>query len=221
MTTVANITTSVAARIFTMGESITTTSEPSQAEILLWINEVCAELITVCAETNSEVGRLTASFSTAADVTYVGTVSSYYLSSPVFKDKNGKQYSAWIVKTNEKKPLTLTTEAAELNYAPSETGEPDEFYIDGLNRFVFLPTPDAIYTVKIPYYANHTYLTLTTSTIPFNTIFDNLIIEAVTMRAQNRDEYDLSFELRWYSYLREQAKKIIYMRKNETVRFIN
>jgi hypothetical protein len=85
---------------------------------------------------------------------------------------------------------------------------------------IFRPTPDDEYTAEIPYYPYHTTLTLTTATVPFLKVFDHVITESVTMRAQNRDEYDLSFELKWFSYIRKQARKIIAMRKNETVRFV-
>jgi hypothetical protein len=38
------------------------------------------------------------------------------------------------------------------------------------------------------------------------------------MRSQNREEYELGFELKWFQYIRGQARKIIMMRKNPTTR---
>ena len=95
-----------------------------------------------------------------------------------------------------------------------------EFYINGANGITFFPQPDDEYTAVIPYYPYHTVLTLTTNTIPFMQIFDNVILESVVMRAQNREEYDLAYELKWFSYIRSQAKKIIYLRKNPTTRIM-
>jgi hypothetical protein len=112
----------------------------------------------------------------------------------------------------------LTTEEALVDLDPSLESEPTSFYINGANGIVFVPTPDDEYTVKMPYYGYLTALTLTTSTIPFMRIFDHVITESVVMRSQNREEYELGYELRWFQYIREQARKIIFIRKNPTRR---
>jgi hypothetical protein len=222
MTTVANILTAVSYSIFPdKDQSITTTSEPSQTECIQWQNEVCEELLTVCIETKTEIGRTTASITLADGDDDYTDLASLIFSPVVMYDQDGEQFSGWIEKTNVRNPLTLTTQAAVIDYDPALESEPVEFYLDGSNNLIFLPTPDATYTAKIPYYPYHTTLTATTDTVPFKQIFNNVIIESVTMRAQNREEYDLSFELKWFSYIRGQGRKIIFMRKNETVRFVN
>jgi len=222
MTTAADIITAVSYRIFPdTDQSITTTSEPNSTECIQWINEVCEELLTVCIENVSEIGRTTASITLADGDDDYTDLASLIFSPVILRDQDGEQFSGWIEKTNVRNPLKLTTEAALIDYDPELESEPVEFYLDGSNNLIFLPTPDATYTAKIPYYPYHTALTLTTDTVPFKRVFDNVIIESVTMRVQNREEYDLSFELKWFSYIRGQAQKIIAMRKNETVGFVN
>jgi len=215
MTTVANILTYVGYRLFPDGSTtIGTTSEPSQAECIQWINETVRELLTICVETGSEIGRSTASITLAdGDADYTDLASTLFCPAILY-DQNGDDFSGWIEKTNVRNPLKLTTEAKKLEYDPALEGEPVEFYIDASNTVYPLPVPDDTYTAKIVYYAHPTALTATGDTMPFNVIFDNVIIEFVAMRAQNREEYDLGFELKWFQYLRKQARKIIYMRRN-------
>ncbi len=221
-TTVANMLTWVGYRIFTDGSTtISSSSEPSQAECIQWLNEVCEELLTVCIERGSEIGRSTASITLADGDKDYTDLASTLLTPYEMIDSDGQRFCGWIEKTNVRNPLKLGTEADSVNYDPAAESEPGMFYIDGSNTLIFLNTPDDTYTAKIPYYAVHTILTVTTDTVPFVRVFDNVIIEAVTMRSQNREEYDLSFELKWFGYIRKQARKIIAMRKGETVKIVN
>jgi hypothetical protein len=216
-TTVANILTAVGYRVFLDASPISATSEPSQAECIQWINETCQELLTVCVEWGSEIGRTTGSITLADGTASYNTLLSLLFSTAIFYDQEGKQFSGWIEKTNVRNPLKLGVESDLLDLDPAGESEPDSFYIDGSNNLIFMPTPDATYTAKIPYYPYHTVLTATGDTVPFVKVFDTVITESVVMRAQNRAEYDLSFELKWFSYIRQQGRKIISMRKNPTV----
>jgi hypothetical protein len=220
-TTVANILTRVGYRLFSDGTAVSSTSEPTETECLAWTNEVCEELLTVCVETKTEIGRSIASITLADGDESYDDLAVLLFSPVIMYDQDGEQFSGWILKTNVRNPLTLGVEADLIDLDPALESEPDSFYIDGSNNLIFMPTPDDEYTAKIPYYPYHTILTATTDTVPFLRVFDNVIIESVVMRAQNREEYDLSFELKWFSYIRGQARKIIFMRKNETVRFVN
>jgi hypothetical protein len=221
MSTVANILTAVGYRLFSNSTPIEATSEPSSTECVQWTNEVCQELLTVCIESKTEISRAMATVTLSDGDSDYPEFQNLIFSPVVMYDQDGEQFSGWIEKTNVRNPLKLTTESAVIDYDPALESEPVEFYLDGSNNLIFLPTPDATYTAKIPYYPYHTTLTATTDTVPFKQIFNNVIIESVTMRAQNREEYDLSFELKWFSYIRGQGRKIIFMRKNETVRFVN
>ena len=220
MTTVANILTNVGYRLFPDGSTtIGATSEPSQAECIQWTNETCEELLTVCVEMGSELGRTTpASISLADGTASYNDLAALLFAPIIMRDRNGCQFSGWIEKTNERVPLKLVQEQALLEYSPADEQEPTCFYIDGSNNLVFIPTPDDSYTAKIPYYGYLTALALTTATIPFLRVFDHVITESVTMRAQNREEYELGFELKWFQYIRGQARKIIKIRKNPTTR---
>jgi len=207
MSTVASILTAVGYRLFSDGTSIDTTSEPSQAECIQWINETTLWITGICAANGSELGRTTGSITTADGTASYSDLSDMYI--PYEK--------GWIVKTYSRDEIVLTTELDSINYDPSDENEPEKYYIDGSNNVVFLPTPDDTYTVKIPYWAVPTALTLTTDTMPFNGIFDNQYIEALVLRAQNRDEYDLSFELKWFGFLQDQIRQAIELRKNINV----
>jgi hypothetical protein len=218
MTTVATILTAVGYRIFPdTNQSITTTSEPSRDECIQWTNETCQELLTVCVEMGTEIGRSTASITLADGTAAYTDLASTLLAPYEAKDKDGKAFCGWILKTNVRNPLILGTESDSLEFDPALESEPTRFYVNGSNSLTFLPTPDATYTANIPYYALHTLLTATTDTVPFLGMFDAVITESVAMRTQNRDEYDLSFELKWFKYIRGQARKIISMRKGETI----
>jgi hypothetical protein len=162
-------------------------------------------LVHVCARENSELGRTTGSISATDGTASYSTLASYIMI---------PAHQGWILKTYERVPIYLCTEEESISYDPSLESEPEKYYLDGSNNVVFLPTPDASYTVKIPYWGFPTDLTTTASTIPFLGIFDNLIIEAVTMRVQNREEYDLSFERDWMTFLLRQARELIIMRRN-------
>jgi hypothetical protein len=224
MTTVANILTNVGYRLFPDGSTaIGTSSEPTQAECIQWINETCEELLTVCIETNSELGRRlpasgggagSAPISLVDGTSQYSDYASYFFSPVIYRENNGDQFSGWIEKTRERVPLRLFREEDLINYDPSLEKEPEGFYVSPINTFVFVPTPDTSYTAIIPYYPYHTTLTATTDTIPFLKVFDHVITEAVVLRAQNREEYDLGFELKWFGHIRAQARKIIMMRKN-------
>ena len=218
-TLVSDILTNVGYRLFLDSTTISTTSEPTQAECIQWINETCEELLTVCAELNSEIGRTAPASISLVDGTSTYTDLAALLFAPVlYRTKEGMQFSGWIEKTTERVPLLLTTEEEIVNYDPTLESEPLMFYVNGANGLVFLPTPDDAYTFKIPYYGYLTALTATGDTVPFMRIFDHVITESVVIRSQNREEYELGHELNWFKYIREQARKIIFMRKNPTRR---
>jgi hypothetical protein len=123
----------------------------------------------------------------------------------------------WIVEGHSRDKITLITESELVNYDPLEATEPANFYVDGSNNICFPSYPDDVYTVKIPYWRIPTALTTTTETVPFLGLMDNVFVEAVTIRAQNRDEYDVSGEYKWLSFLDERVKRVIAMRKKMNI----
>jgi hypothetical protein len=50
--------------------------------------------------------------------------------------------------------------------------------------------------------------------IPFNGVFDNLYLEAASIRFQNIEEYQQEVEQSWLSFLMTEAKKVIEVRKS-------
>lgn len=169
--------------------------------------------------TYSSANALTLGIDSSAYTTYT---SGGYISKRIFTDLAATLYApaqdGWIVNGRQRDPLTLRNEKDLVEYDPVEVSEPDAFYLDGSNNVCFFVYPDAAYTVKIPYWTLPTALVDGTSTMPFLGLMDNVFIEAVTIRAQNRDEYDTTFELKWQSFLMERVLRIIAMRKKMTSR---
>lgn len=277
MSTVATIIAAIGYRLGG-GISISSTSDPSQATVIQWINETNQWITGLLAEYDSDLGRTIGTITTIhADISAATkaspcaiTATSHGLISSgtcevVIKDVVGmtelndneftftytsanagtlgidssdystytsggyvtkRKYSdlasyiyapaqkGWIVNSHDRKEIKLRSEDVLVNYDPVEAIEPSEFYLDGENNICFPSYPDAAYTIKIPYWQQPTVLTATTDTVPFLGLLDNVIIEAVTIRAQNRDEYDLSFELKWNSFLLDRVKRVIELRKN-------
>jgi len=170
----------------------------------------------------------TATYSSANAVTigidstdYTTYTSGGYISKRIFSDLATyllvPAQEGWIVKDNYRSPINLITEDQIVDYDPVEATEPASFYVDGSNNICFPSYPDAVYTVKIPYWQIPTALTLTTDTVPFLGLMDNIIIEAVMIRAQTGDEYDVSWEYKWQSFLMERVRNIIFMRKKTVI----
>lgn len=276
------------------GITVSTTSDPSTATCLQWLNEIALWITGICAEQGSDLGRTIGTITTVHaaitgatkaspcvitaashglmttgnaeslihsvtgmtelnDTEYTAkfassdTVSLYsinnsatavssaaytayssggyickrkysdlasYIYAPArYEDGSGNVYHGWIVDGHSRNPLTLRPESCLGEYDPIEYTEPAEYYIDGSNNICFPSYPDDSYVVKIPYYQIPTALSATTDTMPFLGLMDNVFIEALVIRAQNRDEYDTSFELKWQSFLLDRVKTVIAMRQ--------
>lgn len=260
------------------GITIGTSSDPSTATCIQWLNETALWLTGLCAERDSDLGRTIGSITTvnatitaaseaspcaitaashglmtsgtaevliygvsgmtelnsteytatyvSADSVTIGIDSSSYTTYTSGGHIAKRKYSTlastlyapsqkgWIVDTYSRSELNLMSENDLINYNPVEYTKPQYFYVDGSNNVCFPSYPDAAYTVKIPYWTIPTALTATTDTMPFLGLFDNVFIEACTLRGQNRDEYDIALDLKWQSFLHERAARVIEMRKN-------
>jgi hypothetical protein len=265
-----------------IGTTISTSTDPTTAACIAWINETCEWITGLLAEENSDLGRTIGTITTVwADIsaatkaancqitatshglissgtcevviknvvgmtelndneytfTYVsgnagtlGVASTAYTTYTSGGHVTKRKYSdltsyiyapaqtGWIVKDHERVEIKLTSEEKVKEYDPVETTEPSEFYVDGSNNICFPSYPDDAYTIKIPYWQKPTALTATGDTIPFLGLLDNVIVEAVAMRCQNRDEYDVSFEQKWNSFLLDRIKRVVAMRKNMSSR---
>lgn len=277
-TTVTDFLTQLGIRL---DQTISATSEPTSTQVYHVINEISEWLSVICMQSKSELGRKTGSI-TLAD----GTATyDDFVDDIIAPDSKG-----WLLKTNSRDEIRLTTEEESLNYSPSSSDEtePDKFYLDGNGNITFLQTPETTYTAKIPYwyhqtkisatsytitgaskaspcvltfsgghgfktgdrtyiadvggmteltngYYTGTYLTSTTlsldgiastayttytsggtasTVIPFNGVFDNLYLEAASIRFQNIEEYQQEVEQSWLAFLMGEAKKVIETRKS-------
>jgi len=148
---------------------------------------------------------------------YTAYTSGGYVTKRKYSDLAANIYvpaqEAWIVDDHQRKPILLCDESCLTEYDPVEAVEPSEYYIDGANNVCFPSYPDDVYTIKIPYWQMPTALTEITDTVPFLGLMDNVFIEALTWRAQNRDEYDTTMELKWQSFLLDRVRNAIAMRK--------
>ena len=279
MSLVSSILTAVGYRINLV---ISTSSDPSTATSLQWLNETAQWITGLCAEENSDLGRTIGTITTvAADISaataaspcsvtatthglctsdtvgavikdvvgmtelndteytftytdantgtlgidssdYTAYTSGGYLSKRKFDDLASNIYvpaqEGWIVHDNYRSAITITDELKLDEYNPVEAKEPTEFYVDGSNNVCFPSYPDDAYTVKIPYWQIPTALAETTDTMPFLSLMDNVFIEALTIRAQSRDEYELDFELKWQSFILDRVRRIIALRKKTSVK---
>ncbi|HHT9145869.1 MAG TPA: phage adaptor protein [Candidatus Wunengus sp. YC61] len=264
------------------GITIGTTTDPSTAKCLQWLNETAQWITGICAENDSDLGRTlgtittlkatitgaskaspcsvtatshglmasgtaevviksvsgmtelndteyTATYSSANAVTlgidssaYTTYTSGGYLSKRKFSDIATTLYApaqrGWIVKSNSRDEIKLISESKLVDYDPIEAVEPSEFYVDGSNNICFPSYPDAVYTVKIPYWTLPTALTQTTDTIPFLGLMDNVFIEAVSLRYFAAKEYDATYELKWQQFLLSRVQNVIYLRKKTSSR---
>jgi len=209
MSLVSTILTGVADRVFDGNKEISATTEPTTTDCIQWLNETTLWILGICAERKSELGRTTGTITTIDETAAYNDFAS---------DMYAPYGFGWIEKTSSRSEIKLTTEEATLDYNPNLEAEPDQFYVNGSNEVVFLQTPNAAYTVKIPYWQIPTALTAVGNTVPFYGIFDNLYIESIVLRAQNRNEYDLAFELKWQTFLKTRAERVIEIRKGMNVR---
>lgn len=210
--TVSDIITAVG---YNLDVSIDSSSEPSQAEIIEWLNQDIMWILGICAEEGSDIGQ------TSGTITASDGTSEY---TDLAADMYAPDDFGWVESASARTKIYLTTKEATIGFDPgaSNEGQPERFYVDGSNSVHFLPTPDNTYTIYIPYWQVQTDLTATSDTVPFQELFDNILIQSLTIRAQNRDEYDIQFEQSWLNFLTERARNLIRMRTNARKRiYIN
>jgi len=191
-------------------------TEPTEADCIRWLNEIVFEVVNLCAQYGSELGRTTGTITLSDGTAQYSDLASDFLAPCIMVDEDGKQFSGWLEKTYSREPLVLVTEAHKVRYDPSNEQEPECFYLDANNYVNFLQTPDDTYTAYIPYYQLKEY-SATTSEIGFQKVFDNLLRRSLKMRVMDREEYDLDMEWKWKSFIRDEAKKTILLRRNPNV----
>lgn len=211
MSTVNDILTSAGYR--TLHAAITSSTEVTAATCMVWMNEDVDWLLGLCAEEGSDIGQIEGSLTTVDGTASYGDFDS---------DLYAPADYGWIEEADARTEIYLTARQATIGYNPgaANEGQPEQFYVTGANQTVLLPTPDAVYTVKIPYWQTQESLTKTGDAMPFQGLFDNVLIEALVIRIQNRDEYSLDYEKSWLNFLTEKARNLIRLRNNTRGRLV-
>jgi len=213
MSLVSSVISKVGYRLFPDGSTtIGSTTNPTETEVIAWINETVSWILGVCAEENSQFGRTLGSITTEDGTGDYDDLTDMYCPGFLY-DQYGEPYHGFVLKTNVRNPLRLVQESEIFNRDPAAENEPDCYYISGSYTVNFLDTPNDEYTVKIPYYQIQDALTATTDTMPFGGYFDDLIVEAVVLRELNREEYETPFETQWMQFVLERARRMIRMRE--------
>jgi len=202
---------------FNLNRTIDAASEPSEAECIAWINQTLDWLVQILVENRSELGRTLGTITTVDGTGSYSDFATTMYSVGIMIDDDGDEFSGWVEQTYSRDKLRLTTEAARVNYQPSQTDTPECFYLDGSNNIVFLPTPDDAYSVRIPYYPL-TSIAEQNDTIPFLNIFDNLIIEGISTKYLYRTREDVGIEWNWFSFVKKQATRILQLRRRQPVK---
>lgn len=205
MSTVGNVIDAVGYRLG--GRQIDESTIPSLSQCISQLNGDIQWILGKCAEQESEIGR------TLATITTVDGTAEY---SDLMSDLYSPSSYAWIEKTYDRCKLKLTTQEKLIDYSPDSgsEAEPEYYYIGGNNALTFIPTPDDAYTVKMPYYQEQTSLTSRSSTMPFNGLFDNLLIESMVLRFTDNKEDDPNYEFKWFQSWDNRVKRMIELRKN-------
>ena len=188
-------------------QTITASSDGvTPAKCIRFLNRISDHIVNLCVTQRSELGKTTGSITTV-DGTASYTTFATTMHTP---DKWG-----YILKTDSKPLIKLISEHESTGYgfATTQEAEPEAFYVTGANAIVLCPTPDAVYTVAIPYWYKQTTLTAESDTIPFNGLFDDLYTRCLSMWVQNRDEYRQDFELNWRNEILGSVLAVLDARK--------
>jgi len=92
--------------------------------------------------------------------------------------------------------------------------QPSSYYIEGDNMGL-LPFPDDIYTVKVKYIPDYTELTLTTESIPYKNLFNNVLVEGVKVIAKNREGYGTAVDAALMELFQDRAMSILRKRQKQ------
>jgi len=202
MATAADIITRVGYRT---RKTIDSNSDPSQAEVLAWIEEACNWIQGVCIEYGSELGR------TIGNIILLDGIQEYDdLASSLWVPAE----KGWIKESNTYYYVTRVNkdDLVRLHGNPTDESRPEYFYVTNDNKIGFIDIPDQTYDFYLPYWPRHS-ITKTNDPIPFNDIFNEVIIEAVSIRVLNRDEYNVQFEQGWLNWLSDLVVRTIEKRQ--------
>jgi hypothetical protein len=90
----------------------------------------------------------------------------------------------------------------------SDTGTPEKYYLYGLKDVYFYPVANKDCTIKVIYVPENTVLTADSEMVLPND-FDDQIIEYTTIRAQLRNEFDMTQEMSIMSTIVDQVQQML------------
>jgi hypothetical protein len=99
----------------------------------------------------------------------------------------------------------------------SSTGQPYKYALQG-TEIQFDSTADQDYTIEFLYYKGIATLT-TASTMPFNSEFDDSLLESIVLIAKNKDEYDVSGDAALYDFFMQYAMRKVTSRNHKPKRW--
>ncbi len=100
----------------------------------------------------------------------------------------------------------------------NDTGAVEAYAIEGTNILLGNIPDSTTRVLQGWYWAIPTALSSTSDTVPFNAFFDWVIIEYATMRALNRDEYNVQMEMGLVAEAISGVTSILRLRKSRTDR---
>ena len=109
------------------------------------------------------------------------------------------------VRVDNKKLDTTTIDAID---DMTDTGRPEAYYLLGLTGLQLHPIADGAYAYSALYVPEYEPLTLV-STLPLPSDYDDVLTEYVSIRAQYRNEFDMSQEMQLMATLVDQIQTMV------------
>jgi hypothetical protein len=104
-------------------------------------------------------------------------------------------------------PHVISKEQGNTSYS-----QPYSYYLEGDN-IGLLPFPDDIYTVNVKYIPDYT--PVTTGSMPYKNIFNNVLVEGVKIIAKNREGYGTAIDAALMELFQDRAMSIIRKRQKQ------
>ena len=193
------------------------------AETLEYVNKWMEFIHHIMAEYESDFVQ-----TGTGQITTVAGTDQYSLSSNSIGDllaiPGGECAEDSRVRISASKTLTLgkvedrTYHLIQKDIGTQAYSEPNEYYIHG-GYFGVLPIPDAAYVIKIDgYIPDYTALT-TSSTMPYQNLFNNVLVEGVKIFAKNREGYGTAVDAALMELFQDRVMSILRKRQKQDVRF--
>jgi hypothetical protein len=180
----------------------------SDSELLSYINDTLELIYEILVDCDSELIRTgSGTFDT------VSGTEAYDLASNTMGDF-WSPYRIWCPTAGPKELTQVNTDERyeyQIDATTWNQGEPWFYYLEGDNIGI-LPIPDGIYQINLKYYPNFVPLATTAANMPLRNLFNLQVMEAVKMKAKNRDMVNTGIETALMSLFQERAAAIMRKR---------